>query len=219
MYGLDAAGTMGLWSNERHMARGEMWGARGTLLRALASLRRDRDQWQVLSLAGVGKREEHHRERERSLGSQIAIIDPEPMIAVVDQHERVVRLLLRRMDLDESRGVVVLRSESLPPGRDPALRDVFARHLNLRRHRLHEVKDRARQHRDLPVVTGGGGEDELERLGVRVQSQQLPQLVAVLQSFRRDVLRAERQEGGLLLLLLIDGYAHADAPGQLKLAH
>src|SRR5439155_25233544 len=66
----------------------------GAYSRLPFSLRRDGDERQVFFLARFGKREKHHHKGESAFGLQIAVVDPEPMIAVTNRHAGVRRLLL-----------------------------------------------------------------------------------------------------------------------------
>jgi hypothetical protein len=43
-------------------------------------------------LAGIGEGEDHHDKGYRPLGFQVSIVNPEPVIAIRDGHERILRL-------------------------------------------------------------------------------------------------------------------------------
>src|SRR6476660_9883743 len=63
-----------------------------------ASLRRYCDQGQFFGAAGVGQREEENDDRERALGLQVAVINPEPVVAVTHRGEGRGRLILAAMN-------------------------------------------------------------------------------------------------------------------------
>jgi len=50
----------------------------------VASLSGNGDQGQGLLFARVGQREKHHHEGESALGLEVAVVDPEPAIPVID---------------------------------------------------------------------------------------------------------------------------------------
>jgi len=57
-------------------------------------LRRDGDQRQFLGAAGICQREEEHDDRERALGLQVPIVNPEPVVAVTHGGEGIRGLVL-----------------------------------------------------------------------------------------------------------------------------
>src|SRR5207245_7223474 len=52
------------------------------------SVRLDRELWGRRLFARVGERHDDQQEREHALGPQIAVVDPVPVIAIVDRRER-----------------------------------------------------------------------------------------------------------------------------------
>ena len=57
-------------------------------------LRRDGDQRQLPAITGFRQREEEHDGRERALCLPVAVVNPEPVLAVVHGGEGVHRLPL-----------------------------------------------------------------------------------------------------------------------------
>ena len=64
----------------------------------------------------------------------------------------------------------------LEPGRRARVGDVLGGHVHLRRHRVHDVQQRARDHRHFLAVGCRAAEDELEFRRLGVEAEQLAQL-------------------------------------------
>src|SRR5688572_25038549 len=75
---------------------------------------------QVLLLARVCEREQHHHEREHALRFQVSVVDPEPVIAVADRDEGVPGPAPGAMNDDEPSRLAFAR-DTLPTRGDAAL--------------------------------------------------------------------------------------------------
>ena len=134
---------------------------------AVPLVSRDGDDGHLRRGAGFGERRHHQQEHEHLLGMQVAVVDPEPAIAVERRRIGIGRRGRARMDMNERRRIRRDHRHACCPPLD----DVRGGHLDAGGQLRQNLLQRARAHRNLVgPVRWAAGQDEL--VALRRQAEQ-----------------------------------------------
>src|SRR5262244_1395819 len=135
-----------------------------------SSVRLDRELRGRRLFARVGERHDDQEEREHALGPQVAVLDPVPVIAIVDRRERSLWL---RLPTDDAHGWRWLSLGQARRWSSSALSHVFLGSVHGGRQLDEDLHSGTRMDGDRVVAVRHGSVDDLKLRFLRVQSQDL----------------------------------------------